>query len=305
MVSAGSAATLTYSRRVPVEELEQFCVTPGGCVNTEPFVPILVFLLTGLLLLVLTVTVLRGARSVLDEERDRARAERDAFAAFASRVAALDVSEAEAPAAAGGGVTPLLSPATGGQLERIKDVYRNTVMATPHYDEEYDEPIAVNMAAELSEEVAASVTEGETLTRHLKDALVRQAEAARAQREEFIEQLDREAEDLADASETLSDVETTLASVEAPSLRRMPFPELQSAWERLGELEERCRELVAERQRSIRDLPGWRRSDAPTLQEYLYQPLPVTYPVLSAGATATENLREARDRLATAISRRS
>lgn len=306
MEAPGSTATLTYSRRLSVESIDRFCVVPGECVNTEPLIPLLVFVMTGLFALLLAATIahLRNAQTTLDEERARTRAERDAFAEFERRVAAIDATPAEATVPGSGGVTPLSVSSTGGGLEQVKDVYRDTVMAISHYEEEYDERLETNMAAELSEEAAAAVDEGGSLTPHLKGALVEQSRRARAQRDEFLAQLDREAEELADAQRTVVDIETALSRLNEAPINQRSFPELMDAWERLGELEEDCRDLLDTRQRTIQRQRAEMSRTGPTIQDYLYESLAVTYPVLAAGTNLVENVRTARSRVVSAVTRR-
>lgn len=290
-----------------MESVDRFCVIPGECVNTEPMIPILVFLMTGLLALLLAATIahLKNAHDVLDEERERTRAERDAFAEFERRIAAIEAAPAEATARGSGGVTPLSMASGGGELERIKDVYRDTVMAIPHYEEEYDECLETNMAAEFSEEVAAAVADGRSLTPQLKGALVGQSRQARGQRDEFLGQLDREARELSEGRRTVVDIETTLSRLNEIPIDQRSFPELLDLWERLEDLEGRCRDLLVARQRAIQRQRADMNRSGPTIQEYLYDSLPVTYPVLAAGTTLTEHVRTARSRVASAVTRRT
>ncbi|MFC6726651.1 hypothetical protein ACFQE1_20230, partial [Halobium palmae] len=45
-------------------------------------------------------------------------------------------------------------------LREVRAAYRDTVMGMAHYDDEYGEPLATNMAAEFSEELAGAVADG-------------------------------------------------------------------------------------------------------------------------------------------------
>ena len=303
MEVSGTTAALTYSRHLSVERIDQFCVVPDGCVNTEPLVPLLVFLMTGLVALILVATIahIRSAEGLLETERARTRDERDAFRAFGTRIAALEVSEA-ATVGTNGGVMPR-TPATDGQLERIKDVYRDTVMAVPHFEEEYDEPLRVNMAAEFSEEIAAAVMDGEAFTPPLKQALLQQTQGACTQRERFLGQLDREVEAIHGARDTLEGIQAEARELDTAPLHRRSFDDLRTLWDRVTRLEGACADVLADRQRGIHEQAGRRGRDEPTIQEYVYQSLPVTYPVLAAGAQLSETLGDAKRRIALAISR--
>ncbi|WP_456264523.1 DUF7260 family protein, partial [Aeromonas schubertii] len=52
-------------------------------------------------------------------------------------------------------------------LNDVQQAYRETVMSIAHYDEEYDEPLAQNLAFEVGEELAAAIMTHSQLTPYL------------------------------------------------------------------------------------------------------------------------------------------
>lgn len=305
MVSTGLTASVP--RRFAVEGADSVCLLPDGCVGPEVISPLAALLWTGLLALVVLAAVahVRNAQSVLEEERARTDAEHEAFEAFIRGLNTLEASPMEAAAPVQSPGTTVSRPPPDDGLRRVREVYRETVMAVPHYDEEYDEPLEVNMAAELSEEVATAVAQGQTLSPQLRGALLQQAERARDRRENFLRQVDREVAAIEEHRSGLEAIAASLAAMNERPLSERSFDDLRATWDRLGVLEERCESLLAARQDEVHDVDEiGLRTTAPLLQAYLYTPLEVSFPVLSDGTDLAAKLRTARSRVTAAISRR-
>lgn len=256
---------------------------------------------------------LPDAVDVTREEYERTAAERDAFEQFTQRVAAIEPADGN-PAHRG---TSSESPATGpvatrttevpsgprstpGEtpLEGVREAYRETVMAVPHYEEEYGEPLEENMAAELGPEVARAVTEGEVLPRQLQATLLQKSQQAYEQRADFLHPLENEYETLVDARRRLRGTCETTTSIEESMFPR-PVREIVQSWERLDKLEDDCEDLLAERQAQLHERT-W-RGPSRSLQLFLYRSRPWTYPVLNDGLDAISRIREAKRRAVEAI----
>jgi len=226
------------------------------------------------------------------DERSEVEAERDAFAAFATRVDACPVRSDPSVTAS----DPVPSVRTGSPgavadadpTERLRRAYRETVMAVDHYDAVYGEPLPVNVTAEFGADVATALCEDVPFTPALKHTLFDAATTARAEREQFDEILRRERQSLSDAETALDDVVTAIRRRSDPptdhSADATPLPELERRCERVGTERQR----VVQRQRRFS-----REGDA--LYEYLYGDQSWTYPVLSAVATLGEDLSAMRD----------
>jgi len=293
--------------------------SPFGCVSAELLARALLYAGLGALTVfaLAALAFVPDARAVLRREHERASDERDAFARFARRVADLDTTAAPNPSsgahanrAPGVNGTLALSE-TGGsppddRLARARRAYRDTVMSVPHYEEEYGESLSENVSAEFGESVALALEGADAFTPGLRGTLVEGAESARDRRNSLVRAIEKEETALRTAASTLSDVESDVESVsEGPTLP-LSFEELMDRWGRLYDLEQECEELAAERQETIQSGYGVPlRLDGPiTLQEYLYDSLPVTHPILADATRTLEAVREAQDSMSVALARR-
>jgi hypothetical protein len=179
-------------------------------------------------------------------------------------------------------------------------------MTMAHYDDEYGEPLATNMAAEFSEELAGAVADGTALTPQVKQALVTGATDARNERDAFLRTLAAESEEVSDAESTLSSIDRKCTEIRGRRLELVSYAELDEAWTKLDEMETECERCLSDRQASIHDgyTLGFRSGDSETFHSYLYRPLDVSYPVLADGANVLESLRETKRRVTAAASSR-
>lgn len=245
-------------------------------------------------------TRIRRARNALAAERGRTVAERDAFEAFARRVGALTPQRLNQhpdgiPRSFSG------SSAPSSALNRVVERYRETIVALGHYDEEYGEPVIENLSAEFGEEIGAAVAGGGVLTAELKTALCSAARDAASRRATFLTVLDEERAALDDAARELRDIGESAAALD---LDTASFTALRDARERLCELCGRCEALVADRQETLRAPRAggrWRTDEDLSLNEYLYDALDVTYPVLADASDAAATLRRERRRIERAL----
>lgn len=245
------------------------------------------------------------AESVVERERRRTRAERDAFVAFVGRVSDVDVVESRPRGATDGGFVAGPREATDAEgLREVRRAYRETVMSMPHFDAEYGESLPEHMSAEFDREVAAAVTRGPRLTPELREALVRHGRVAAGQREAFLETLECEERSLLEARDAFEGVAEDLSTLNAQPLPDRSFDGLAATWERLGDLESECGDVLERRQRALDgDRPSGGRDDL-SFAAYVYQPLSVTHPVLAEGATLVDRVRTARSRVMRAMTAR-
>lgn len=304
-VNAATTGTAFYARGLGAEQL---CAPVGGCIPGEVVDHVLVVVWAGIVAVALLAAVqhIREARATVERERSRAAAERDAFEQFAQRLADLDAKPAGAPETTAG-ETMLARSAEDPALERIRRAYRETVMAVPHYDEEYDEPAATNMAAEFGEEVATAALNGPQFTPGLKRALMSKAVESREQREELLTALDREESALAEAETTVDDVDGSLREMNERPLADRSFDDLARTHERLEDLEDDLGTVVVDRQGSLNEDfdVGSRPGRGHAFHEYLYQSLPVTYPILSDVTAQLDRIRRAKAAVARSLTARA
>lgn len=293
----------------PIAPPEQACSGTLECAASNPDGMVLVVLLgaTGVLLLLATFAIahLEDARSLLQEERGRVAAEARAFTSFARQVADIDVDEQ--PVTDGGPtVTTTIGAGPGDGLESVRDAYRGTVMAVPHYEAEYGESLPRNMQLEFGEDVAGAVERGTRLTPELKATLLQRSRTAHDQRVSLLHQLEAEGEALEDAQRVLQRCERTADRIDAADLDGRSFDDLSGEWRLLEERREAACSLLSDRQEAVqeRDRKHATGERAPTFEEYVYAPLSVTYPVLAAGADVVDRLGAARDRVAASLASR-
>lgn len=248
---------------------------------------------------------LAAARRVLRRERRRTVDEREAFDAFVATVREIPV-EPERPRrrpgvrglaagpAAGGTTGPA---AASGGVATVRRAYERTVMAVPHYREEYDDTLAESLEVEFGPELAAGLAGHDRLTPRLKRAVLDGADASRTERERFVEALDTEADSVRASEDRLVavlDELGTLADEPTPD-----FGAQDAVRARLGVLAERCDAVADDRQATLRELRD--RFDAPVgvpdLPRYLYTDLDATYPVLVAVAEVGERATRLRRRV--------
>lgn len=77
-------------------------------------------------------------------------------------------------------------------------------MATPHYGEEYDDPLVRNMAIEFESDLTAAIMTNSQLSPSLQQAILQAATTASTRRTAFNKRLDSEETTLTDAQQTLT-----------------------------------------------------------------------------------------------------
>lgn len=205
----------------------------------------------------------------VEREHREVTREREAFEAFADRVA--DFSTAPA----GNQPTPstmAFSPRPATKTEALRQAYRETVMAVSHYERVYDEPLAENVRAELQAEIAAlfEPTADTALIPAQQDAVVSAARQAAADREEFCEALETEKSALQSLQADLTAVLDELDSTIVPAWYRQKFTDKLTA-------------IITTRQSQLAER-SFSYLDGHNLCESLYRNEPQTYPVLMAVA---------------------
>lgn len=302
--------TTYYSRSPP--QLEPGSACSGlECAFTSTLDGLLLLLWIGALGITLAALLyLPRARSICDRERERTRDEAVAFGRFADRVEGIDESSKRnvtTQTVTGPVTSATFAPTPDSRgLREIRDAYRETVMSVPHYEEEYDEPLAENVAEEFDPEVAAVLTDGDQLTPQVKRAVVQRAYDARNRRDQFAQVLEREAEAIADADRRLEDVESTLDRLNQRSLHDRTYAELEDAWFQLRDLEDRIETILADRQETIRTIGAARHrfADRWTMYAYLYRELPTSHPALSEGARLLDEVQTSQHRVVRSLSSR-
>jgi hypothetical protein len=211
---------------------------------------------------------LETAESVLDQEYEELDAERRAFEAFRGRVAGIEII-----------TTASAVPATRSPLaenrsrapERVRSAYRETVMSVDHYEQMYGESLVENVAAELSDEIAAGLRRGAHLqfTPLFKRTLLTAVDSAIDQRESFCTILAGERDSLARSRDGLQAILDELDGTRVPTSTETDFTDALD-------------EIASQRQETFAGRTASPRTNGHDLCAYLYTDCPWTYPVLTA-----------------------
>ena len=251
---------------------------------------------------------IRAAVERLEDEYRFTLDERDAFECFADAAAELDTvtpSDTARPTA-GAMRTDGFGGSYPTDTSQLRDAYRETVMDTPQYDAAYDEPLAVNLRAELGRDIAVALLADNPVTPHLQQAVVAVAKREQTKRAEFLKTLDSERDTLRSAMETLSTGRKLVETVDGRQWRQCSFDEIRKPYRRVVTHHSECRELLADRQTQRQTGHTRIRDESVSdLQSYLYHELDVTYPVLSDTVQLSVDLRSAKRRLSWWLARRA
>ncbi|WP_097010122.1 DUF7260 family protein [Natronoarchaeum philippinense] len=237
---------------------------------------------------------LEAAEASVRRERRWLVDEQQAFEQFAKRVRNLDADRPQS------GVDRTLTRRDASGLRVVRDAYEETVMSVPHYREEYDQPYAASVAGELSEELAAALTNCAQFHPHLKQKLLEATQQAIDSREQLIGIVDAERAAIETVSDTIDDLSADIDALVGQPLDELEFNALRLTRERLRSVRDRCDEIAADRQATLQDQRRSLPAGIDDLGEYLYADCETTYPVLSALA----ELRRHVDGLLTGTDRR-
>jgi hypothetical protein len=182
-------------------------------------------------------------------------------------------------------------------IQNLRETYRETVMNIPDFETTYDESLKENLKEELSPSSAEVLLSNAPLTQKRKRDLLIETNIAIERREQLLTQLSHEKESLERTFSELVDINESVEELPEDPLDQCTFEEVLDIWERYDVLQQRCKQLLEERQREIHQ-----RAENVQVGEkehivnkYLYEDLRTPYPVLSAIATTCEVIQSRRD----------
>lgn len=231
------------------------------------------------------------ARDAVERERELLAEEGAAYEEFCDRIRSLSTTEV-APgtgargAAPGGVVAGTARPDAGGAAcEQAREAFAETVQPYSVADVD-DEPLLETIREELGDGVALALapTTDPGFTTQTKGAILSAARERRRGIEATIDALDSEAESLHAAGDAVDEITDWLAEADETPLSTLGFDGLRDRHERLADHRDRVAALLDDRQELLASTTGRNRSADIThrsLVRYLYEPLPVVYPVLS------------------------
>lgn len=237
--------------------------------------------------------------AIVASERRRLTDERDAFEGFVDEVRGIDPRVPDRSTAIASD-----RPSQTG-LDRVRDAYVRTVMAVPHYHEEYGESLEANVAEELGDGVAAGLTTGATLSPYLKRAILEAGRRAIASREDVLETVEAEAEAVERTADRIASIVEELRSALEQPLERAEFNTLRVTRERLGSLRDRALALAAERQATLRAHTRSIPLDVEDFGAYIYDECETIHPLVSRIAAIVDLIEDAVDRIEDRLARAS
>lgn len=217
---------------------------------------------------------LSTATNLVEQEYSEMADERDAFKALQNRVAEIDpVQSSTTP-------TPSTTLAehspTSTKMDQVCTAYRETVMAVPHYDEMYGEPLLEHLAREFGPELATRVNQtGRSYSNSFKAVFQGKLEHAIHSREQLLTTLTEETQSINEAQHALDTLFEQLDTTIIPGWYSEDFTlELET--------------IAEERQKTLRNRASGSYLDEHSLCTYLYGEQSWTYPILTAVARMRE-----------------
>jgi Rad3-related DNA helicase len=179
----------------------------------------------------------------------------------------------------------------------LTTAYRETVMAVPHYDEEYGDSLAESLSVEFGSTIAYQLTNGKALTGATRTAILDAARECRDRRQRLLQVVDAEQESLEDASERLTAIEREYLDVKDQINEETRSSILSDLDDQLETLEQRCLDLVEHRQERIREESiAFRHGADMTILGFLYEETGAGPPVVRTAGNILSRVRETRER---------
>ncbi|MUV56210.1 hypothetical protein [Halogeometricum sp. CBA1124] len=245
-------------------------------------------------------THITEALTIVDKEVNAISAERRALGRFLTRLGDIQPSPTRPRTASDGhgrGVLLDIDRERSAGLEAVCEAYRQTVMSVAHFESDYDETFAENVAAELGPDIATQLVNASSLSPELKSAIASAVTDVRSKRGSFCRSLRNERESLSALGRSLNEIDSIVDELAPKITESAPSTQLSVVDDRLETLETRCRNLNGERQRVLHDGPTVRsKRRRVALPDYLYHDCDFRYPGLAALARRVDciqNLRRA------------
>ena len=218
----------------------------------------------------------------------------DQFAVGVSRISAGSEIESTVTRAMQNGNQQPLSVATqsvpdnDSRIQNVRSLFDKTVRPHSLEDIERPEPLLVTIREEFSEEIALALapSTSQQFTKNLKSAILSSADQCQCNLKAMDKGLTAEKKNL-EKSIILCELINEWFVSERNPIEREEFETLKNQHEQLDEFRDQCEQLAVDRQSTIHT----KKNNTPSaglshtmLVDYLYQPLTVTYPILSASA---------------------
>jgi len=179
-------------------------------------------------------------------------------------------------------------PDNDPRIQKVRSLFDKIVRPHSLEDIEQPEPLLVTIREEFGEEIALGLapTTRRQFTKKLKSAILSSADQCQSNLKAMDKGLAAEKRNLKKATIISESFNKWLISGQKIS-ERGEFETLKNQHEQLDDFRNQCEQLAVDRQSMIHTKTNNTLSanmSHTKLVDYLYQPLPVTYPILSASA---------------------
>ena len=257
------------------------------------------------------------ARRLVDDERDHIDEKLAAFDRFADGLRRLPTdspSPSPRSTTVGAGPPGSISAAAGGRsagddtTRQVRSLFAETVRPYSIEDVDEPEPLLVSIREELTPEIALAVAPStdRAFTPELRTAIYAAVDQSQAELRAMRQGLATEAESLAAAADLRTELTDWIDA--RPPCSKQGFEALSRRHERLDDFRQQCDALAADRQSTLHGTTNHTATASLSHQllvEYLYQPLAVDYPVLSAVARLTDYCESRRRTVRRHLTRRA
>ncbi|RLM33082.1 hypothetical protein [Haloarcula sp. Atlit-120R] len=244
---------------------------------------------------------LERAVALVEEEQAAVEAERDAYRRFAKRLDAIEPTEVVQTEMAATSAATAVSTGTNAQcnaLARIERAYRETVMATPDFEQQYGESFTAHFTREFGAELATRLHNARVLTPALYGGLQQAAATAVHDRKRYYRILRREYDSMTACAKAVQNIHGSLQEIHSRLETDLESPVLGTLDAELAELETKCDPRLTNRQQLVADRTAktFGEFEDMRLTQYLYGELEVVYPALCTLAECLRTIRNCRQR---------
>ena len=224
---------------------------------------------------------IESAKETVQIEQRRVTDEIEAYEQFTTKLTT--ISDTSRSHTTQGAFDSTVEAGLTSETSSIKNLFEETVMSVPHYEEDYDESFIEHIAAEFTPEIALLLHETDWLTEQHTSVLDSYIRSAITERKDLVQALELEYESVDHIGSQVHELSQQLLKISRREFTTMDFGALEAHWHRLEQIKTICDSIAADRQELI-DSPTravvCSNSDI-SMSRYLYQDLAYDYPILA------------------------
>ena len=224
---------------------------------------------------------IESAKETVQIEQRRVTDEIEAYEQFATKLTTM--SKTSPSHATSGAFDSTTEAGLIPETSSIKNLFEETVMSVPHYEEDYDESFTEHIAAEFTPEIALLLNETDWLTEQHTSVLDSYIHTAITERKDLAQTLEVEYDSVDHLGSQVHKRSQQVLEISHREFNCMDFGALEAHWRRLETITTKCDSIAADRLELI-DSPtravGRSNSDI-SLNSYLYEDLAYDYPILA------------------------